>query len=100
MSDEPIYSVLSGKDCCTGNLNISGMSSGNGCYTYFGANDWRNESGGYFQAYMNGSSLIVMDLFFFSVVANITYDVENPPCPITGTHPILGGGNATVTCGC
>ena len=100
MSNEPIYSVLSGKDCCTGNLNISGMSSGNGCYTYASANNWQNESGGFFHAYMSGSSLIVDNMMTMQQVASIVYYVANPPCPITGTHPIAGGGNATVTCGC
>jgi hypothetical protein len=100
MSDEPIFSVLSGKDCCTGNLNISGMPSANGCYTYVGSNNWQNESGGFFQAYMSGSALIVYDVMTLQQVASIMYYVENPPCPITGTHPIAGGGNATVTCGC
>lgn len=56
---EPIFSVLSSKDCCTSNLSISGLPSGNGCYTYSGSNNWQKVSGGFFVAYMNGSTLIV-----------------------------------------
>lgn len=86
--------------CCTSNLNIFGMPSGNGCYTYVGSNNWQKQSGGFFHAYMSGSTLRVENFMTMQQVASIIYYGQNPPCPLTGTYPIAGGGNATIVCGC